>query len=171
MWTLLSFTGRFDVAFLENAIARGAKGPPRMPGERTEQQKQQVRDAQMGRARLRRGAMLERLQERLSHGNKAKGKGKRKARPLNPKQLRVLQEYQSGDLRRQANNLTMISGHGRLKKGPLLRGHRWMHWRLREDCAGRLGVTRPRRFRRRRVTRMVKWRRFLARCSLASKKT
>ena len=50
MWTLLSFTGRFDVAFLENAIARGAKGPPTMPGERTEQQKQQVRDAQMGRA-------------------------------------------------------------------------------------------------------------------------
>ena len=116
MWTLLSFTGRFDVAFLENAIARGAKVPPRMPGEKTQQQKQQVRDAQMGRARLRRGAMLERLQERLSQGNKAKGKGKRKARPLNPKQLRVLQEYQSGDLRRQANNLTMISGHGRLKK-------------------------------------------------------
>ena len=116
MWTLLSFTGRFDVAFLEDAIARGAKGPPTMPGERTEQQKQQVRDAQMGRARLRRGAMLERLQERLSQGNEAKGKGKRKARPLNPEQLRVLQEYQSGELRRQANQLTMISGHGRLKK-------------------------------------------------------
>ena len=116
MWTLLSFTGRFDVAFLENAIARGAKEPPTMPGERTEQQKQQVRDAQMGRARLRRGAMLERLQERLSQGSEAKGKGKRKAMPLNPKQLRVLQEYQSGELRRQANKLTMISGHGRLKK-------------------------------------------------------
>ena len=93
MWTLLSFTGRFDVAFLEDAIARGAKGPPAMPGERTEQQKQKVRDAQMGRARLRRGAMLERLQERLSQCNEAQGKGKRKARPLNPKQLRVLQEY------------------------------------------------------------------------------
>ena len=109
MWTLLSFTGRFDVAFLENAIARGAKGPPTLPGERTEQQKQQVRDAQMGRARLRRGAMLERLQERLSQGDEAKGS-------LNPEQLRVLQEYQSGELRRQANKLTMISGHGRLKK-------------------------------------------------------
>ena len=115
MWTLLSFTGCFDVAFLENSIAKGAAEPPRMPGEKTKQQKQQVRDAQMGRARLRRGAMLERLHERLSQGNKAKGKGKRKARPLNPKQLRDLQEYQSGFLRRQANNLTMISGHGRLK--------------------------------------------------------
>ena len=104
MWTLLSFTGRFDVAFLEDAIARGAKEPLRMPGERTEQQKQQVRDAHMGRYMLRRGAMLERLQERLSQGS------------LNPKQLRVLQEYQSGELRRQANKLTMISGHGRLKK-------------------------------------------------------
>ena len=60
--------------------------------------------------------MLERLQERLSQGNEAKGKGKRNARPLNRQQLRVLQEYQSGELRRQANKLTMISGHGRLKK-------------------------------------------------------
>ena len=80
-----------------------------MPGERTEEQKQQVRDAQMGRARLRRGAMLERLQERLSQGNEAKGMGKRKARLLNPKQLQILQEYKSGELRRQANKLTMNS--------------------------------------------------------------
>ena len=116
MWTLLSFTGRVDVAFLERAIERGAKGPPSMPSERTEQQKKKVRDAQMGRYMLRRGAMLERLQERLSQGNEAKGKGKRNAMPLNPQQLRVLQEYQSGELRRQANKLTMISGHGRLKK-------------------------------------------------------
>ena len=116
MWTLLSFTGRFDADFLEQAIAKGAKAPPSMPGEKTEDAKQKSRDAQMARARLRRGAMLERLQERLSQGNEAKGKGKREARPLNPKQLRVLQEYQSGELRRQANKLTMISGHGRLKK-------------------------------------------------------
>ena len=109
MWTLLSFTGRFDVAFLEDAIARGAKRPPRMPGERTEQQKQQVRDAQMGRYWLRRGAMLERLQERLSQGDPS-------LRQLNPKQQRVLQAYQSGELRNEANRLTMIPGHGRLKK-------------------------------------------------------
>jgi hypothetical protein len=119
MWTLLSFTGCFDVAFLEDSIARGAKGRissnPRMPGERTKEQKQQVHDAQMARASLRRGAMLDRLQERLSRGNEAKGKAKRKARTLNLKQQRVLQEYKSGFLRRQANKLTMISGHGRLK--------------------------------------------------------
>ena len=110
MWTLLSFTGRFDVAFLEDAIARGAKGPPTMPGERTEQEKQQIRDAQMSRARLRRGAMLERLQERC------KGKGKTEAKPLTRKQLRVLQDYQSGELRKEANRLTLDSGHGRLRK-------------------------------------------------------
>jgi hypothetical protein len=108
MWTLLSFTGCFDVAFLEDSIAIGAKecisSNPRMPGERTGDQKQQVRDAQMARANLRRGAMLERLLDQRS------------ARPLNPKQLRFLQEYQSGFMRRQANKLTMISGHGRLKR-------------------------------------------------------
>ena len=116
MWTLLSFTGCFDVAFLENAIAKGGKGVPRMPGERTEQQKVQVRDAQVARGRLRRGKMLERLQNKLSQGKEAKGKGKRKAvLALNPKQREVLEEYQSGLLRIKANKLTMISGHGRLK--------------------------------------------------------
>jgi hypothetical protein len=109
MWTLLSFTGRFDVSFLENAIAKGAKKPPTMPGERTEQLKKRSCDAQMGRAMLRRGAMLERVQERLSQDGKAKGS-------LNPKQLALLKKYQSGELRREANELTMISGNGRLKK-------------------------------------------------------
>ena len=104
MWTLLSFTGRFDVTFLVDTIQRGAKVT--MPGEKTEEQKQEVRDVQMARAKLRRGAMLERLQEELSQEGKS----------LNPKQLRLLQEYQSGELLRQANKLTMVSGHGRLKK-------------------------------------------------------
>ena len=107
MWTLLSFTGRFDVEFLEDAIARGQKGQASMPGERSNQQKEQVREAQIARAMLRRGAMLERVQEK----NKGKGKGT----SLNPEQLHILQEYQSGMLRRQANKLTMISGYGRLK--------------------------------------------------------
>ena len=112
MWTLLSFTGRFDVAYLEYIIARGAaKEPIKMPGERTKEQKQQVRDALIAQSRLRRGLWLERLQNRIL--SKGKGKG---ARPLTPKQWRELQEFQSGELRRQANKLTMKSGHGRLKK-------------------------------------------------------
>ena len=54
---------------------------------------------------------MERLQERL------KDQGKGEARPLTPKQLRDLKAYQSGELRRKANKFTMISGHGRLKRG------------------------------------------------------
>ena len=115
MWTLLSFMGCFDVAFLEHAIAIGVETPHlRMPGERTEQQKKQVRDAQMARARLRRGKMLEGLQQELSKGKDANGKAKR--RPLNAEQQRVLEDYRSGELRRQANNLTLTSGHGRVKR-------------------------------------------------------
>ena len=53
MWTLLSFTGSFDVEFLENSILKGAKHQPRMPGERTDEEKKAVRDAQIGRAMLR----------------------------------------------------------------------------------------------------------------------
>ena len=109
MWTLLSFMGCFDVAFLEAAIAIGAEKPHlRMPGERTEQQKKQVRDAQMARARLRRGNMLEVMQQELSKGYRR--------RPLNAEQQRVLEDYRSGELRRQANNLTFTSGHGRVKR-------------------------------------------------------
>ena len=108
MWTLLSFTGRFDVAFLEEAIAKGKAGPPSMPGETTEKQKQKNPEAQMARARLRRGAMLQRLQEKLSKGTK-------RGRPLNSEQLRVLQDFESGKLRREANDWTLISGHGRLR--------------------------------------------------------
>ena len=108
MWTLLSFTGRFDVAYLEESIAKSKSKGPAMPGERTEQQKQQTRDAQMARARLRRGANLERLQERLH----SEWGG---ARPLTPNQLRVLEDFQSGELRRLANKATLSSGHGRLR--------------------------------------------------------
>ena len=86
-----------------------------MPGERTDQEKQHTLDAQMARARLRRGAMLERLQERLSQGDPS-GEDQGTKPRLNAKQLRVLQEYKSGELRKQANRLTMISGHGRLKR-------------------------------------------------------
>ena len=77
-----------------------------MPGERTEEQKQQVRDAQMARASLRRGKMLERLQQKLSRGEDAKGKGKRRAvLTLNAKQQRVLEEFRSGELRKPTTSL------------------------------------------------------------------
>ena len=40
----------------------------------------------------------------------------REKQGLSIQQLQILREYKSGELRRQANKLTMISGHGRLKK-------------------------------------------------------
>jgi len=110
MWTLLSFTGRFDVGYLKDAIEKGAKVPPTMPGERTDEHKQQTLDAQMARCRLRHGAMVERLHKRL------KGKGKGEAWPLTPKQQRVLHDFNNGELLYQANKFTMISGNGRLKR-------------------------------------------------------
>ena len=98
-----------------NALAKGAKAPATMPGEKTPSEKKRTLDAQMARARLRRGAMLERLQERLSQGDPS-GEDQGIQPRLNAKQLRVLREYQSGELRKEANRLTMISGHRRLKR-------------------------------------------------------
>ena len=40
MWTLLSFTGRFDADYLQDAINKGKQQPPRMPGEKTKEEKQ-----------------------------------------------------------------------------------------------------------------------------------
>ena len=103
MWTLLSFTGRFDVAFLKESIATAATFPTRMPGERTERQKQDTRNAQIARARLRQAKMLDRLEGKTW-------------RPFTDRQLEVLDQYRSGWLRKEANRLTLTSGHGRLKR-------------------------------------------------------
>ena len=104
MWTLLSFTGRFDPVFLEASIAKAATFPTRMPGERTERQKQDTRNAQIARARLRQAKMLDRLE-----GNTW--------RPFTDRQLEVLDQYRSGWLRKEANKRALWSGHGRLKRG------------------------------------------------------
>ena len=74
-----------------------------MPGGRTERQKQDTRNAQIARARLRHGKMLARQEGKTW-------------RPFTPRQQEVLQLYKSGWLRQEANRLTLISGHGRLKR-------------------------------------------------------
>ena len=103
MWTLLSFTGRFDVAFLQDSIEKVAKTPTRMPGDRTERQKQDTRNAQIARANLRAAKMLDRLEGKTW-------------RPFTDRQREVVDQYRSGWLRKEANKLTLISGHGRLKR-------------------------------------------------------
>jgi hypothetical protein len=118
MWTLLSFTGKFDVVSLQGFLAKAAeRTPPRMPGEQTAEQKEKVRNAQMARALVRRGRMLQRLQRKLSKGMTAKGQGKRNAvLGLNAEQQQVLATYESGELQRRANALTIESGHGRVHR-------------------------------------------------------
>ena len=126
------------------------KVPVSMPGERSKQQKQQVRDAQMHRAMLHRGAMLERMQEKLSQGNEGKGKGKGKGRPLNPKQLPHLARVPKRSAAKASQQAHYDLRPWPLETGKqLLRGHRWKHWRLRQNCPRRLGATRPHRFRTR----------------------
>ena len=102
MWTILSFTGRFDVKYMEEAILKGEKKPILMPGERTEEQKKKVHEAHVARAKLRRGVAVARAQSR--------------GVPLNSSQLEVLEQYRSGELRTRANDCTKSSGHGRLKR-------------------------------------------------------
>jgi predicted rRNA methylase YqxC with S4 and FtsJ domains len=88
-----------------------------MPGERTDEEKALTRDAQMARAKLRRGKMLELVQQKLEQSEEAKRKGWRKAvLALSLQQQKIVEDYRSGELLRQANNLTILSGHGRLKK-------------------------------------------------------
>ena len=74
-----------------------------MPGDRTEQQKQQSRNAKIGRARVRQGKMLDRLEGKTW-------------RPFTARQREVLDQYRSGWLRNEANKLSLISDHGRLKR-------------------------------------------------------
>ena len=81
----------------------GATNPTSMPGDRTGHQKQEPLDAQIARARLRQGKILDRLEGKTW-------------RPFTARQREVLDQYRSGWLRNEANKLTLISGHGRLKK-------------------------------------------------------
>ena len=107
MWTLLSFTGWFYPAILKESIEKHGGAGPAMPGVKTRKQKQATRDAIEARTKLRRGASLARLQERLVNS----GRGR-----LNAEQTAVLAEYESGALRMRANELTHASGNGRLKR-------------------------------------------------------
>ena len=78
-----------------------------MPGEKTPEEKKKTIDAQKARARYRRGAMLDRVYQKLSDTGKS----------LNPEQMQVLRAYWNGDLKEQANKATLDSGNGRLRRG------------------------------------------------------
>ena len=96
MFHLLSFAGRWDPSFF-------AKHPvPQQLGEQAEQKKQATRAAVEARAQLR----LARKYDGLKKCNK----------PLLPDQLALVAKLHDGSLEAEANHLTRISGHGRLRR-------------------------------------------------------
>ena len=103
MWTLLSFTGRFDPKFLQDSIEKaGSKQLPKPAGTASEASKRKTIQAQEARARLRQGALMKLLADL--------------GRWLQPWQRALLEKYNSGELLEEANSRTLISGHGRLKR-------------------------------------------------------
>ena len=100
MFHLLSFSGRWDPAFFEKEPVPQAKG------ESAEEKKKKTHAAHEARARLRLAkqyaAMLATPWRSLSQ--------------LKPAQQRLVQQLRNGTLQREANRLTIASGHGRIKR-------------------------------------------------------
>ena len=99
MWTLLSFTGRFDPKYFKTHPK-----PPPAPDERTPEQKEATRQAVEARGRLRLAEKYARLR-----------RAKQDDRIQTPKAQQLLHLLDNGHLRKEATRLTRISGHGRLR--------------------------------------------------------
>ena len=96
MFHLLNFAGRWDPSFF------ATQPVPQQLGEQAEPQKQATRAAVEARAQVR----LVRKYDGLKNRNKS----------LYPDQLALVAKLHDGSLEAEANRLTMISGHGRLKR-------------------------------------------------------
>ena len=96
MFHLLSFAGRWDPSFF------ATKPVPQQLGEQAESQKQATRAAVEARAQLRLAKKYEGL--------------KKKNKSLHPDQRALVAKLHDGSLEAEANRLTLISGHGRLKR-------------------------------------------------------
>ena len=100
MWTLLSFTGRFDPQFFASLLAQS---PPLQQGEVTAEQKQKTNCAVEARGLLRLAKRYARLRQRNSTGTSREQKA-------------LLRKLDDGTLLAEANRLTRLSGHGRLRR-------------------------------------------------------
>ena len=105
MWQVLSSTGRFDPNFFKNLPEA-----PREVGEKTEEQRQNTKLAVEARAERRLAIKYARVRDRVSTG------GATEASALTRKQLDLLKQYDSGELLREVNRLTLLSGNGRLRR-------------------------------------------------------
>ena len=100
MFHLISFSGRWDPAFFE-------KEPlPQETGESAEENKKKTHAASEARARLRLAKKYAYYLER----------GIWTWTSLYPDQQKLVQDFQDGILQSEANRLTILSGHGRIKR-------------------------------------------------------
>ena len=104
MWHVLSFTGRFSPQDLKDLPAL-----PLPPGEPTDEQRRKTKVAVEARARLRQAKRYSQLRDMIDRAHR------RMNISLTPKQEELLALYDAGTLLKEANRLTRISGHGRLK--------------------------------------------------------
>ena len=100
MFHLLSFSGRWDPAFFEKEPVPQAKG------ESAEEKKKKTHAASEARARLRLAKKYEGML----------GRPWRSFSSLYPEQQRLVKQLRDGTLEREANRLTLLSGHGRIKR-------------------------------------------------------
>ena len=105
MWQILSFTGKFDPAYLA-----GLPPPPAQAGELTESQRQRNRLAVEARAKLRLARKYARLRDTIRSGKGGPGTA------LTRQQEDLLKLYDNGTLLTDANRLTQSSGNGRLRR-------------------------------------------------------
>ena len=110
MWTLLSFTGSFDPDFFATLKVH----PESRPGQRTQQQKKAVRDAVQARDKYRLAQKHDRTRARIYEALQTDSKHPEDL--LSKKAVALLRDLDNGKLLHEANTLTRLSGHGRLRK-------------------------------------------------------
>ena len=97
MWLLLSFTGRFETKFF-----RDKQAPEKQDEQEMKDQKRATMNAAKARARWRHAANLARKRT--------------DGQDLTDKQIEELKLYDNGFLLAKANELTLRSGHGTLRR-------------------------------------------------------
>ena len=97
MWHVLSFTVIFDEYFFKDV-----EDPPTQEGDRSAGQKENTKNAALAQARLRQAESYAR--------RRAEG------RWLSKKQIALLQPCDDGTLLEKANEATLLSGHGCLRR-------------------------------------------------------
>ena len=105
MWEVLSFSGRFDPNFFDNLED---PGPP--PDEPTRDQRHWTSPAAKARNRLREAMNAARQRQGILDGRTPK------PAPLTRHQQHLPVLYDNGYLLRQANELTLLSGNGTLRR-------------------------------------------------------